>query len=164
MSPGAVPCEVPAPALVNVTVTPAERVVERNLGIAVSGNDVVAASTFETIERVTKAVNAGATGIGERHGRYCGEPGGIENIDRIGTRNPFDRSQSVGLGAGSNDHRSGRELNIYAGGFIAVDRGVKTAAAIDEVVAAATFKKLCCPGWIVAAREVVSRNWSRARD
>ena len=147
------PCDVPAPER-ECHCHAGERVVERDLGIAVSGNGVVAASTFETIERVAGTVHAGAAGVRERPVATVVNPAALKMSLKLEPEiHSIDSKVSVRVPGPTT--RSRRKLNVYAGDFIAVDRGVKTVAAIDEVVAAAAFKKLCCPGWVVASREGV---------
>ena len=112
--------------------------VEGNAGVAVAGDLIVAAATFEFVEAARRAVVAGIAGVGAA----AAERRGIVAIGEIRAPDGFDRAQGIGAGIDSANNRPVTQIDGNAGVVdrMGVARTVEAEAAVDEIVAAEAFE------------------------
>ena len=119
-------------------------------GVAVAGDDVVAAEAFELVE---VAVVADIEGAGQA------VAGRVVMVGEVGALDAFDRTQRVGADRGVAGRGAGRHVDGDAAGGeedVVVARDVEAAAAVDVVVAGETGE-----GVVGGRRPAACRRTSR---
>ena len=135
-----------------------ESIGERNAGVAITGDGVVAAQAFELVESSSAAIDPRATGIGVGDGSRIGESRRNVCIGEVGAADRFDRSQCVRPNRWIARYDAGGQVDVDAGshqGITVVVSAVKTSLTVDKVISGAAGKFFRRIVGIIGAGEAV---------